>query len=251
MYKYIFNINCETNLTYQNARSVISNHLSLLIEEDDDRPPHYSITSLHLNNLNNPEEVWQKGLALSTLYNGISRLIYFNPLENISICEKVIITDVFLKDDSNYSNITKNDFFQLPPLYPFDKSLNFKDLQIANESKHIFVDLLNLSIKDEKIYNLLLQLGVSLDWINLYSILDTIKYLTNDFNKLVYLSNYKPNDIDLFTHTSNNFGLLSYFARHGQKGWTQPAKNMNLSTAQDIILKLSTAFFSENHNLKF
>lgn len=259
--KYIFTVSYQTPLllsqSYQDNGDII-----VVRDDEDDKPPNCFLTSPHLTELKSPLEIWARALALLQIYNGSNNLVY-NPNREYENYEAQKITDLYIWD--KYVKITPKDTFDILPFKPFDdklidfplnKIIDPKDklgiLKVVKSNRRTHA--IYLSKSNDDVRNLLLQLGNGLDWINLYCILDTIKYYSKLINNKFYENiltnaNLTNEDVKAFTGTVNNFGLIGLSARHGNLGWSTPARTANLKESRTIILKLVNSYFEIKYNL--
>lgn len=259
--KYIFTVSNQTPLllsqSHQNNGDII-----IVRDDEDDKPPHCFLTSPHLTELKEPSEIWTRALALLQIYNGSNNLVY-NPNREYETFGAQKITDLYIWD--KYVKITPKNTFDILPSQPFDNNLiNFPlnkitdpddklgKLKVVKSNRRTHAIYLSKSNDDVK--NLLLQLGNGLDWINLYCILDTIKYyskLISDsfYNSILTNANLTNDDIKAFTGTANNFGLIGLSARHGNLGWSTPARTADLKESQTTILKLVNSYLELKYNV--
>lgn len=203
----------------------------------------YYFTSIHLNNLNSPKEIWARGKSLFSLYKGY-RILFYNPYEVFSDLTAIRLTSLY--EANNLFNPLPN-HNKIIQSYPF--------CNIESKKSRDYKTIFSTSIKNEDLLNILLQLGNGIDWINLYSVLDTIKFYTKKkkiaFKRILELAGYDENDIKKFTGTANNFGLLGVDARHGKTTWTIPKETIVLEKSQIMLLGICRAYITEVHNIEF
>jgi hypothetical protein len=236
--KYAFTFNAQSNKILSEARN-LWNDISIIVEEDDDRPPYFTFSSYHLNELDNPEDVWSRGQSLLLLFKGYLNSS-FNPLIGENFIDSISLVSLY--ELENNSNITPRNANILLPSYPFVSDFS-KMHRLPDNS------LIAHSISKEDFRSLLLQLGNGINWVNLYSVLDTLEYFSNEkgllFDMIVKNAGYNKNDLKAFTGTANNFGLLNILARHGERGWSSPKSTMNLIDSQSLIISLCNEYFNQ------
>jgi hypothetical protein len=106
--------------------------------------------------------------------------------------------------------------------------------------------------KKDSMRNLLLQIANGSNWVNLYSILDSIKFYSKShgkkhYNSILKAAGFSQNEEKRFTGTANNFGLLGMMARHGDKGYPSPVSTMTLTEAQHFIIRLTNTFIENTY----
>jgi hypothetical protein len=236
-----FNPNIPTGNFY-------SQHLSFLEDIQDDKPPYYTFTSEHLNELTAPEEIWARGSFLLALFKG-AYTVYHRPSYGSYQAMTVSLTRLFKGD----SDITPQNTNEILPKRSFG-TLS----ESPTEAHQLFIDANNTSMvialatDHEDVQNLLLQIGYGIDWINLHSILDSIEFYAgkDNFEKLLTEAKYSKDDVKAFTGTVNNFGLLSIDARHGDMGWGVPKRTLTLDESRKLVLDLAFAYFKITYGLE-
>jgi hypothetical protein len=248
--KYRFRINDQGNKIL-NASREYGHDASIVRDEEDGKNPYCFFTSPHLTPLTDPEEIWARGLSLLSIFRGATNIYYYNPLAEYDHILQVELIELF--DWETDENITPHQVYDISQDYPFDASLlSWHDIMVESNpvAKSIF-----LSKSKEDVLTLLLQLGNGLDWISLYSILDSLKTYSATHGKDFYAnmldaSGHNESDISAFTGTANNYGLIGVAARHGEKGWSKPKRTVNLKEAQCIIGNLCRAYLNLAHSIK-
>ncbi|MCR9226622.1 MAG: hypothetical protein NXH90_04265 [Flavobacteriaceae bacterium] len=214
-----------------------SDVFSIIAIEEDEMPPQYFFFSEYLTDLENKNEIWGKGLFLLSLYNGAVNI----HLVNHDWDSRVRFTR--LQNWVTYENMTPNNTVDILPVNPFPDDI-VTDTKKKSELKdsHFITYSAFLSKSEKDVQSLLLLAGNKLNWITLYAIYDTLKFYSADFAALVTKCDYTQNDINAFTGTANNFGLLGINARHGEKGWSQPSNTMSLQDSKKLVLKLAKQY---------
>ena len=249
-HKYRFRINDQGNKVL-NASYAYGHDIAIVREEDDGMNPYCFFTSPHLTNLTDPKEIWARGISLLSLFRGATNLFYYNPLNDSDHLLKIELIELF--DWGTNSNTTPHNTYDISQNYPFDDSLlDWYDIMVESNpiAKSIFI-----SKSNDDILNLLLQLGNGWNWINLYSILDSLKTYCatqgkDSFVNILNESGHDESDISAFTGTANNYGLIGVAARHGVKGWTKPKRIVDLKEAQCIIGNLCRSYLKLLYGIK-
>lgn len=149
--------------------------------------------------------------------------------------------------------ITPRDYQQIAQTgktFQFDNSLNLDKKKLSK--KNIITYLIHLSKTENDILHLLLQLGNGLDWINLYSIYNSVKTYSkginkNHFNNVLSDSGHTASEVHAFTGTVNNYGILGIKARHGHLGWGTPQNIVSLKESQKLITNLCKSYLKLTH----
>ena len=211
--KYIFSISYQNNRVLSDSYKY-GHDLSIVSIEEDDRPPYCYFTSPHLSKLEEPKEIWARALSLITLYNGVSNL-NFNPENEIDDISDLKIVKMLIWE--NHIDITPFDKNDIIESYAFDTKLILDEKRLFKTNRNAY--LINLAKSKKDILYILRQLGNGLNWKNLYSIYDTVKTYSIDINNeffetVVTNSGFTTTDLNAFTGTANNFGILGVDARH-------------------------------------
>ena len=252
-YKYLFTIDC--------LNSIIESHhqlpgIDFLIvkNEEDDMTPFYYFTSPHLTSLVEPKEVWARGLFLLALYKGAYHL-GLNPFDQYDWENHLRLIKLFEWESDR--NITPANSNQIVPFATFCETVLSKPLSHNNAFKPEHNRITNLVFNSRSkpdVKNILMQLGYGLDWINLYSILDSVKTYCRKiskkhYNNVLTQAGFSQKIEKKFTGTANNFGLLNTNARHGDLNYSIPSETMILPEAKDFIIKVCNSYLSATHNL--
>ncbi|WP_027004026.1 hypothetical protein [Hugenholtzia roseola] len=249
MNKYILKIDVQTNKVLSDSYTFVGD-ISFYREEEDGKPPYCYFLSKHLNDLEAPKELWARSLALVSIYNGVKNLS-FNPTSELDSPSNMKIVSLHIWDDT-FENITPNDSFNISQDKPFSDSLLNQDLTKGFGSVS---QIIHLAKSKVDVLNLLLQLGNGLDWVSLYSVLDSIKYYSKQidkkqFNKILKVSGFTNDNLKEFTGTANNYGILGVKGRHGVTGTKIPTSTMTITDAQNFILKISKTYLYEVYGWK-
>lgn len=242
--RYIFEIQAHDSQldsdSYLGGRDV-----NIIREEEDGMPPNYLFTSVHLNVLKDPKEVWSRGLGLLALYNGSRNLLY-NARNSYSNPFSYRFTRLWIWEA--YQDITPSNYPELIQAFPFDINLPTGNKLAYPDPTDYYDQVIRIATKEPEVLSLLLQLGNGLDWVNLYSILDSLKTFSGGKGKKHFEAVAKScgytldGEIHAFTGTANNFGFLGVAARHGEKNWGIPQSTVTLKEGQEIILNLCRAY---------
>lgn len=245
--KYLFSINTQTSKVLSNS-SLLGLDVSIVCEEEDDRPPHCSFTSPHLTSLSDPTEIWARALSLISLYNGATNL-NFNPNTYADTISNIKLTRLYIWETAE--DITPQNTEGIVQKFPFCNDVLNGDARNKLIPKDNLTHSIYLARKEEDIRNLLLQLGNGLDWINLYSILDSVKtYSKKNYNKVLKGAKVTVENVKAFTGTANNYGLIGVSARHGHLAYAIPSKIMTLKESQTLVLALINSYLKLTHQIE-
>ncbi|WP_231427705.1 hypothetical protein [Pedobacter sp. Leaf250] len=151
------------------------------------------------------------------------------------------------------------------PINPYSQAELFDRSKAIDYRREDFVKYaIYLSKYDRFVNSLLLLASQKHSFISLHALLDTIetkakfplvedKKLTKEKReqRIAYIlekSEVTINNINAFTGTANNYGMLGLQSRHGDMGRGKPAKTMDLATSTKMILKL--AYFTIYHHIE-
>ncbi|MFF5382595.1 hypothetical protein [Pedobacter suwonensis] len=214
---------------------------------DDDKPSYYTFTSEHLNELTDAQEVWARGKFLLAMFKGAHIITYEPVLDNYRAANLNLIR--LYRGDSD---ITPSNSIHIVPSRTFG-TLNTIPLANADEwiANNPVSGMIQAAVNDEKAQNILLQIGFGIDWINLYAILDSIKFYAGQqgFKDILRVAGYTEKQVKAFKGTVNNFGLLSVDSRHGDLGRGIPNDTMDLIEARSLILALARGYFNVIHQI--
>ena len=250
---YLFSISAPHNRIQALGDHFDGPDYFIVKHDEDERPPTYSFGSPHLNSLVEPSEIWARGMGLRSLVNGALNLD-FNPT-NYFFSSSNLLTFSNLYIAKEDRDITPRAYYEIPQSYPYcsvyiQKAFPQDAQPVGVRAKAIFE-----SRSNEKIRTLLLQLGNGLDWVNLYSILDTVQTFckqagTKEFSKVLKKCSLTDDDVGAFTGTVNNYGVLGVSARHGITKNTKPPKRIaTISESQSIVIQIANAYLEMHHGL--
>ncbi|MCR6637487.1 MAG: hypothetical protein NVV82_00395 [Sporocytophaga sp.] len=234
-YKFLFTIDPTSNpILLDDSTSILGEEISLLRDEEDGKDTQLQFSSIHLNELDDPIVIWSRGESLRRIYLGVNAILlgYFDDPNKPSY---------FFRLSNLYKGserITPNNIEPTIPMFPYSSIETKMSTDITSQ-------LIFLSKTNKDILALLLQFGTGSSWINLYSILDTLKYYSG-LKKIdiIKMTNVEDN-VKAFTGMANNFGLLGINARHGEVGWSKPQKSITLKDAIYTIISLARTYLNE------
>lgn len=249
MKKYCLTLDKQTNSLWEDSYDILGD-VSIMVDNQDGLPPYFTFSSVHLDELISPNEIWSRALSLLNVYNG-ARNLYFDPQKEGSLASTIKLKRLFnLEDDRD---ITPERSYEIVQSFPYSNSLISSDYTKGSNSK--LSRAIHLSKSNQDILDILLLLGVELNWVTLYSILDTVKHYSTSRNKTFFsdvLSKIENGESKLkaFTGTANNFGLLGVQARHGMLGLKTPSKTLTLIEAQSFVISLCNEYLFQSHSIK-
>ncbi|MCP9750149.1 hypothetical protein [Ferruginibacter sp. HRS2-29] len=228
-HNWIFEIKHPYTNLLRELASIPDNEDICIIEQSDDFGFWLEFSSPHLNDLSDPNEVYNRAFKLKMLLDGVLYIIHENKKSYTQIVlgtlyngkEKVPLFDRTIKNslfDFSYFTEDKNGDHKLTPI-----SL-----------------LIHIAAKDDFIRNLLQISSSGMDYNSLYKAVDEIKYFLKGKESLEALG-FNAVELDRFNHTANNFETLGIDARHGNKSQKPPKKPMSLNEAQKLISNIIIA----------
>jgi hypothetical protein len=206
---------------------------------DEDANLTYYFSSIHLNQFDEPKDVYENGLHLKYLFDGLSYIVHQNKNDYTPIAFGPLINN--FSDESFNFNYNK-----AKQKFNVDFSINKTEYNYNDG----FAKALHLSTKEEFVRNVLLMSSSGMDFTSLYKILDEIKYFIKGKDTLNDLG-FLESNIKKFTHTANDFGVLGVESRHGRKSEAQsPSKPMKIDEAQELISKVIYVVFEKHFQIE-
>ncbi|WP_151198060.1 hypothetical protein [Cellulophaga baltica] len=200
----------------------------------------YYFTSIHLNHLTEPLDIYDKALQLTFLANAIELLIQENK-NNAYFIELERLIDVE-NNSPIFINQTKR-----PTVLDIDFTINETN---KTTKRHIVSRIIELAKTEEFIRNILFIISEGMTFISMYRALDEIKYfLKSNGDNLDNLGFPKKGLINDFTHTANNYQSLGLKARHGSTGHRPPEEPMNISDAQKLLTDIIKTIFIKYYGI--
>lgn len=212
--------------------------------------------SLHFSEIDNLEEIWNKGNTLIALINGALNL-YLKDIDNNLNISAACITDPYL-NTTLYSPASNKSFNWT---YPFDENEFNKNVLETNfkPANHFLNNIVNLSKDNTDVFELLIFNSLDRNLTTLYKLYETVEYYFNKELK-VKLSNglsdfgiFKTN-IRSFKQTANHgnyniFQLLSYDVRHGRNENPENFKKMDLNEATSLIQNIISIYLQLKYGI--
>jgi hypothetical protein len=204
-----------------------------IIEEPDGLT--YLFSSIHLNDVENPQEALKKAYQLTALIDGVSYLIHENKDEYSPIKLSRIINN-----ETNESFCC--DAIPINNIFDVNFSINNNI-----EPNNVIAVLISLAKTEKFILNLLIFFSQGITYINLYKALDEMKSFLKNNNRTTKELGFRDCDISKFKHTANNYEVIGTSARHGTQGNTPPSNTFSLKESKklitDIAIKILEDFF--------
>ena len=225
MYKWTFEIKSPTG-NYMRELSAIPDSDIWIAEEADDLSHWFSFSSVHLNQLNDPDKVYEHAMKLKMLVDGISFLIH----ENKNAYRPIELGNLY----DEHNKVTQ--FNQNIENHKFDFSFKTTDVNEYYKSNPVS-HLLHLAGDQTFVLNVLIMCSRGMDFTSLYQILDEVKNFLKGKINLDTLD-IDQKELKRFTHTANNFEALGIDSRHGNLGHEAPKDPMALQDAQRLITHL-------------
>lgn len=212
-------------------------------EEGVDLTQYFS--SIHLNHLTNPDEIYSKAFQICSFINGAEFLMH-EKKEEASYLRLERLIDIDKKQvvyyDTTYPvNLVDIDFTINKALTP--------------HNNHTIAKVLTAAKSNDFIQNILFMCAQNMDYRAISQALDeVIFFLNKQGTNLQELGFSKKGPVNHFTNTANNYKTLGLQARHGnKKGWEEPDSPMTITEAQDLITKVIRVTFERviGFNLPF
>ncbi len=192
---------------------------------DEDADLRYFFSSSHLNHLETPTDVYEYGLHLKSLFDGLSFIVHQDKNDYHPIKLGALI--------NNTTNETHNLNYSQPL-----KNFNVQFQKFKSNLPKVergFEKTLFMATQDEFILNLLIIFSDGIDFKSMYQALDEIKrFLSKKKDSLQNLG-FSDAIIKRFTHTANSFPVLGKKARHGSDNNEPPKSPMELKDAQKLL----------------
>lgn len=200
---------------------------------------------------NSPEDFYAKSRFLAMLIGGSFNISRHDRAESLAVSLDWLI------DWEKEERIPVQHTERILPLNPYQEIAEEFDMDkaIALRKQDFVAYAIYVSKFNRFVCSLLLLASQKHSFISLYAMLDTIEASIVDptiterkaakarrQQKLDFLlaeAELSEDDINAFTGTANNFGLLGLQSRHGDLGWGQPKNTVDLDTATKQILRLA------------
>lgn len=207
----------------------------------DCRNDDFRLSSVYFEEQNDPELVWQLGYELTSLFNGVSKILDQKHLP-ISL-EKLLLNNspvVAQKPEKEYILALLNS--------PQTLSIEAIQQELDLSKKDPRTYMLNLATEREDVYLLLKYFEMPLDWVGLYKIFETLK----NFSHLTKLP-FNPDESakSSFTFTANKYQYSGLLSRHGFTTAIKNAKTptMTLDEAYAFVSNLAKEYLNQLGNL--
>lgn len=219
------------------------NDISLCFEDDHMGLQFYAF-SHHIDELDDPEQVARRLYSLQLILNGALRLAW-----NENFTPPVQFTHFYLcrggaHHDVHASNIEFEPFSQ-------NSDIDRYESKYCPATGRFSSFIVNRCKQDEAMRTLVFQIGlISLNsslekimsWATLYKIYDSVKFYSEK-NGYDFSDFCDQKKIKEFTAACNNSMVLGIYARHGEKGWKEPAAAItDINEATELIIDLAHNF---------
>lgn len=217
----------------------LPNNDIVIYEEDYDYGPTYYFSSIHLNQLDYPDNVYNVAQKLKLLIDGTSFLIYENKNDYIPIQLGTLINNL-TNQTFRYERILLNSKFDVDftknPTSPPPKG-------------HIVSDLVFIAKTEEFIAYSLYILGNGISYIALYKVLDEVKHFLGSKGDNLQKLGFSDKKISRFTRTANNYETLGLMSRHGRQNHVPPEVPMSLDESSKLITEIMREILYRYFNL--
>ncbi|PRD56710.1 hypothetical protein [Sphingobacterium gobiense] len=210
-------------------------------EEGIDLTQYFS--SVHLNHLTNPEEIYSKAYQICSFLNGAEFLMYENKADAGYIRLDRLI------------NIDQNKVVHYNPHHPIERiDIDFTINQISKHSNnHIVAEIMRVAKSDIFIQTILFMCAHEMNFRAIYQTLDEVKNFLKAKGTNLNELGFSDKVLKSLTHTANNYETLGLAARHGSMGHEAPKTPMIISEAQTLITQIIRTTFEKSFdfNLPF
>jgi hypothetical protein len=222
MYRWTFDINRPTG-NYMRELSQMPDTDIWISEQSNDLSHWFLFSSVHLNQIDKPTDVYERAFKFKLLIDGISYLIH----ENKNAYGQIVLGTLYDENNSvvNFNRDINNYKFD----FTFQSDVSSEDYK-RNQLSH----LIHIASTDSYILNILLICSQGMDFNSLYQALDETKTFLKGKAKLDTLG-VDAVQLNRFTHTANNFEALGIESRHGSLGHEPPKNPISLQEAQSLI----------------
>jgi hypothetical protein len=76
-----------------------------------------------------------------------------------------------------------------------------------------------------------------------------IRYYLKSQKDYTFIKEFSK-ELNIFTHTANNYEVLGFFARHGRSAKDPPKTPMNLEDSKNLIFNIITKLIDEKFGIK-
>jgi hypothetical protein len=228
------------SIILDNLGRMKSPHFSVYQDSDDHQAEQFFLQSNHFKGVEDPRQIYTSTIGLIQLVNGASAIHWgFNDCirRGIIKLDGLYFTTKEFPSDSDWTSASISS--EILPSNPFiGKPDTSKWLNPFNSAATGYIEL---CIEQEDIFNLLRQISVGFDWRNLYCIWDTVCHYSGGVKNTIKGLGLDKKQIQAFTGTANNFGVLGLEARHGAMGWQIPKNTVNhdeaIAIVNDVVVK--------------
>lgn len=211
--------------------------------------------SMHFCELEDLEDIWNKGNTLIALLNGGLNLYLRNSDRQINVSANCI-TDPFLMTTLYISR--REDFTWT---YPFSNEELQRNLNESNfsPSDHFLNRLINLSVEHEDVFELLILNSLERNLTNLYKLYETIEFyfktalsikLSNGLQEYGITKSQIRSFIQTANHGNYNiFDLILYDVRHGRNKQPNNFRIMRIYEATTLIQSILSAYLTIKYDV--
>ncbi|MBL8554037.1 MAG: hypothetical protein JNL41_07145 [Phenylobacterium sp.] len=212
--------------------------IAILRYEEDDRPPVYFWSSVHLDELTPGPELFARAAALKVVFDGALYLLTssYRPdrlgdLYDMRSDKRVSAYEVAAGGDPFSSTIVRR---------PLDKDAR------RLVSDQMLEGAIYLARSDLAVRGMLTVLGThGLTYASLYQLMDFLKTHGMSEDDIVAAAGSTKAELKRFTHTANNFAAIGPAGRHGDLGYQPPRKPMTIDEASALILPAAQRFIAK------
>ena len=189
---------------------------------EDDFGFYYRFTTVHFENIIEPDKVYADGMQLIQLLNGILFLTYEDNTQIIGL-------------NNLYKDGDKGTIYNKSPVSGTFNITSYKDSAIKKTGYPV-ADLLQIAKQNQDVLDLLYILGEEMTYHKLYMVYETLKSIAGDTDVFeAAIGTELKKQIKALTFVANNFETIGTQARHRNYKYDTPENPMSLDEAKSLI----------------
>jgi hypothetical protein len=241
-YRWEFTISHDFMMLESFSRDVSHLDVCVLIEEEDSRPPEFTVSSRHLDNITDGRQAVSRMQALLRLFHGAL---------SIKASDLAPFRVTGLYDVATGHHVT-GDMHETYSTDYFDQDLvsSQRKLEYLEKANGSSLGLwMYVARHDEITRSVLNFVGTNgLSWVTLYALLEFCKSAGWNDNKIASTGALQPGRTGwrkLFGQTSNSFEVLGPLSRHGPGAASAPKKPMTHAKAVEHVRRCTIELLKE------
>ncbi len=230
------------------AEDFSSPDLCFLEDVEDDRPPVFWLTSRHLAELTEPEDVYDRAYALKVILDGALHLgvgSLFGRYHPFDLQELWSLSPDGRPERPHSAGGEEPNFMA----QPFSSNWRtwipeWRDFE--SPFNRFESAMMWMARVDDLTRGMLQFIGANgVTWISLYGMVDFMRTSGKTPADIVTLAKSSKKKLDLFMRTANNFAAIGPFCRHGDLGDEPPKNPMKLEEARQIVFGATREFLEQ------